>query len=142
LWPTLDDISGERVFVTMYGLTLLAIRVLLFAVYEYSHRERLYGERENEEKDVVRRTILPVVAAHVVAMLIGLILPRVAVGALLPACCLSHHPVQRTGGVFCSTALDVSTTPARDAVAGWRQHVMDVMQAVARVPNCPQKQES
>jgi hypothetical protein len=130
------------VFVTMYGLTLLAIRVLLFAVYEYSHRERLYGERENEEKDVVRRTILPVVAAHVVAMLIGLILPRVAVGALLPACCLSHHPVQRTGGVFCSTALDVSTTPARDAVAGWRQHVMDVMQAVARVPNCPQKQES
>jgi TMEM175 potassium channel family protein len=28
---SLDDCSGERVFVTMYGLTLLAIRVLLFA---------------------------------------------------------------------------------------------------------------
>jgi uncharacterized membrane protein len=76
----LDDVSGERVFVTMYGLTLMAIRILLFAVDEYSNKERLYGARENGGKDVVRRTILPVAAAYVVAILVGLILPRLAVG--------------------------------------------------------------
>ena len=76
----LDDISEGRVFMTMYGLTLLAIRILLFALDEYAHSEGFYVEKENEEEDVVRRTILPVVTAYVVAILAGLILPELAVG--------------------------------------------------------------
>jgi uncharacterized membrane protein len=77
---SLEDVSGERVFVTMYGLTLLAIRILLVAVDEYARKEQLYAEREGEEKDVVRRTILPVATAYVLAILVGLIWPGVAVG--------------------------------------------------------------
>jgi uncharacterized membrane protein len=77
---SLEDVSGERVFVTMYGLTLLAIRILLVAVDEYARNEQLYAEREGEEKDVVRRTILPVATAYVLAILVGLIWPGVAVG--------------------------------------------------------------
>ncbi|MDQ4026587.1 MAG: hypothetical protein M3214_00835 [Actinomycetota bacterium] len=58
----------------------MAIRILLFAVDEYAHEERLYSEREREEGDVVRRTILPVVVAYLIATLVGLILPGLAVG--------------------------------------------------------------
>jgi uncharacterized membrane protein len=76
----LEDLSGERVFVAMYGLTLMAIRILLFAVDEYAHKESLYEKREREKKDVVRRTILPVVVAYLIATLVGLILPGLAVG--------------------------------------------------------------
>jgi uncharacterized membrane protein len=39
----LDDVSGERVFVTMYGIALLGIRVLLYALDAYAWRERLYA---------------------------------------------------------------------------------------------------
>jgi TMEM175 potassium channel family protein len=39
----LDDVSGERVFVTMSGIALLGIRVLLYALDAYAWRERLYA---------------------------------------------------------------------------------------------------
>ncbi len=39
--------SSERVFVTMYGLTLLAIRILGFALDAYARRERLYSPPED-----------------------------------------------------------------------------------------------
>jgi uncharacterized membrane protein len=73
------DISGEAVFVAMYGLTLMAIRLMLYAVDEYAHREGLYEEIEGE-KDPVRRSIVAVVTAYVASILIGLVLPAVAVG--------------------------------------------------------------
>ena len=76
----LENASDERVFVTMYGLTLLLIRILLFALDKYSYRERLYTEEVSQKKDSVRRTMLPVVTAYTLAILIGLILPGVAVG--------------------------------------------------------------
>ena len=38
----LREPSSERVFVTMYGLTLLAIRLMGFALDEYADREHLY----------------------------------------------------------------------------------------------------
>jgi hypothetical protein len=56
----LDDINGERVFVTMYGLTLLGIRITGFALDEYAAREHLYTDApEDEETQKERRTILP-----------------------------------------------------------------------------------
>jgi ABC-type Fe3+ transport system permease subunit len=102
----MGDVSGERVFVAMYGLTLLAIRILLFAVDEYSYKERLYAEWAKEEKDAVRRTILPVVTVYVVAILLGLILPGLAVALY---CVLAIYPSSRSrkSGNYCSTAREL-----------------------------------
>jgi len=72
--------SGERVFVTMYGLTLLAIRIALFALDEYCRREHLYAPGEGKEEQRERKALLPIVAGYVVAIPIGIALPAVAVG--------------------------------------------------------------
>ena len=77
----LDDTSGERVFVTMYGLTLLAIRLFIFALDAYARRVRLYSDDQaDEDLATERRTLWPVLAAYVAAILIGLALPTLAVG--------------------------------------------------------------
>ena len=76
----LDDVSGERVFVTMYGVALLGIRVLLYALDAYARWEQLYAPGSLDEPDTVRRTVLPVVLVYGLAILIGLVVPAVAVG--------------------------------------------------------------
>jgi TMEM175 potassium channel family protein len=77
----LHDVSGERVYVTMYGLTLVAIRVSGYILDEYAKREHLYAEgRESDETRLERKTILPVVGGYLVAIGIGVALPRLAVG--------------------------------------------------------------
>ena len=72
--------ASERVFVTMYGLTLLAIRLLGFALDAYARREHLYtppqaGEPRQDEP----RELLPVLGGYVIAILVGLVVPGVAV---------------------------------------------------------------
>ena len=75
-----DDANGERVFVTLYGVTLLTIRLLGFALDAYARRERLYShEQADEELQTDRRTLVPVVTSYVVAILVGLALPMLAV---------------------------------------------------------------
>ncbi len=70
----------ERVFVTMYGLTLLAIRVLGFALDAYARREQLYSPpQEDEEQPDKPLELLPAIGGYLVAILIGLFLPGVAV---------------------------------------------------------------
>jgi uncharacterized membrane protein len=54
----LDDVSGERVFVTMYGIALLGIRVLLYALDAYARWEQLDSPESLDEPDIARRTIL------------------------------------------------------------------------------------
>ena len=72
--------SSERVFVTLYGLTLLAIRILAFALDAYARRERLYSPpAEGEEQLDEPRELLPVLGGYVVAILLGLAVPGVAV---------------------------------------------------------------
>jgi uncharacterized membrane protein len=75
-----ETVADERVYVAMYGLTLLAIRVLLYAVDEYAHREGLYPESERLKKDEVQRTIFGIAIAYIVAILVGLVLPKLAIG--------------------------------------------------------------
>ena len=77
----LDNVKDERVYVTMYGLTLLAMRVLLYAVDAYARREQLYSRDEavDEELEEEREKLLPVLIGYVVAIGIGLGLPRLAV---------------------------------------------------------------
>ena len=72
--------SGERVYVTMYGLTLLAIRLLGSALDAYARHEHLYSPAtEGEELHRDRRKLLPVVIGYVIAIIIGLALPVAAV---------------------------------------------------------------
>jgi uncharacterized membrane protein len=75
----LRDREDERVFITIYGLTLLAIRLLSFALDEYSAREHLQvaGGEEAERRD--RRQFLRVVSAYVIGIVLGLVLPVLAV---------------------------------------------------------------
>ena len=75
----LHDVNGERVFVTMYGLTLLAIRIFGFALDEYARREHLYNPEKVEEPEQSGRSNLAVLVVYVVAILIGLVVPTVAV---------------------------------------------------------------
>jgi uncharacterized membrane protein len=76
----LNHTGSELVFVTMYGLNLLAIRTVGFALDAYARRGRLYSpEGEGEELQSEQRELVPVVVAYVVAVLLGLALPSVAV---------------------------------------------------------------
>jgi uncharacterized membrane protein len=76
----LHTTSGERVYVTMYGLTLLAIRLLGSALDAYARHEHLYSPKgEGEELQSTQRKFLPVVIGYVIAILIGLALPVAAV---------------------------------------------------------------
>ena len=76
----LHDTNGERVFVTLYGLTLLIIRLLGFALDAYARREHLYStEHADEELQADRGTVIPVIIAYVIAILAGLALPTLAV---------------------------------------------------------------
>jgi uncharacterized membrane protein len=76
----LHNTSGERVYVTVYGLTLLAIRLLGAALDAYARHEHLYSRaREGEELHSTQRKFLPVVIGYVIAIGIGLALPALAV---------------------------------------------------------------
>jgi uncharacterized membrane protein len=76
----LHNTSGERVYVTMYGLTLLAIRLLGSALDAYARREHLYSrQQDDEELHRDRRKLLPIVTGYVIAILTGLALPALAV---------------------------------------------------------------
>jgi len=75
-----DDISAERVYVTLYGLTLLAIRLIGFALDAYARYAHLYSPKaEGEELQSTQRKFLPLVIGYVIAILIGLALPVAAV---------------------------------------------------------------
>ena len=81
----LHNTSGERVYVTMYGLTLLAIRLLGSALDAYARYEHLYSPAgEGEELQSTQRKFLPAVIGYVIAIIIGLLLP-VAAAALYAA---------------------------------------------------------
>jgi uncharacterized membrane protein len=80
---SLRHASDERVFITLYGLTLLAIRLLVFALDHYSvlaHLQVAGGDKE-EHRD--RRQFLRVLTAYVVAIVLGLAFPVPAVAVYL-----------------------------------------------------------
>ena len=76
-----SNVTYERVYVTMYGLTLLAIRLLGSVLDWYARREHLYSPHQDDEEEVHtdRRKLLPVVIGYVIAILIGLAVPVAAV---------------------------------------------------------------
>jgi uncharacterized membrane protein len=78
---SLHDIRGERVFVIMYGLTLLAIRVFGFALDEYGRREHLDSREGAMQEWRAEPKVLSVVVGYVIALLIGFVFPGLAVAA-------------------------------------------------------------
>ena len=91
----LREPSSERVFVTLYGCTLLAIRLLGFALDAYADSEHLYATEADEEEQRERRQLLPVVLAYAIAILIGLAFPVAAVWLYLGDRGVSRRPVPR-----------------------------------------------
>jgi TMEM175 potassium channel family protein len=76
----LHNTSGERVYVTVYGLTLLAIRILGYFLDRYARYQHLYSPAtEGEELRSTDRKFLPVVIGYLIAIITGLLLPDVAV---------------------------------------------------------------
>ena len=64
----------------MYGLTLLTIRLMGFALDAYARYAHLYSPaKEGEELQSTQRKFLPLVIGYVIAILIGLALPAAAV---------------------------------------------------------------
>jgi uncharacterized membrane protein len=79
----LHNADAERAAVTVYGLTLLAVRILGSALDAYARHAHLYSPQgDGGDGDAVegpRRKLLPVLIAYVIAIVIGLVLPEVAV---------------------------------------------------------------
>jgi len=76
----LHDTDAERAFVTLYGLTLLTISILGWTLDAYARHEKLYRRGEDDEVlQAERRDIWPVVGAYVIAIVVGLALPKLAV---------------------------------------------------------------
>jgi uncharacterized membrane protein len=78
---SLHDIRGERVFVIMYGLTLLAIRIFGFALDEYSRREQLDSPEGEMQEWRAEPKLLSVIVGYVIALVIGIVFPGLAVAA-------------------------------------------------------------
>jgi uncharacterized membrane protein len=75
---SIEDVDGERVFVALYGVTFLAMRLLLTALYRYAWRERLFAA-DTVPSNVLKQNVWLVVLAYGVAILIGLVFPVIAV---------------------------------------------------------------
>jgi uncharacterized membrane protein len=76
---SLRNFHGEVVYVTMYGLTILAIRIAGGVLDAYAGHEHLYSpEKDDEELHRHRRKTLPALVAYVIAILVGLVEPLVS----------------------------------------------------------------
>jgi TMEM175 potassium channel family protein len=114
----LHSTDSERVFVTLYGLTLLTIRLLLFALDAYVRREHLYAQEQADEDLVTERRVLwPVLAAYVIAILIGLAAPTAAVVLYLALAVFLVVPFRDVRRLLFSRS-QLRRDPARDGLLG------------------------
>ncbi len=98
---TLHNTSGERVYVTMYGLTFLVIRLLGAALDRYARLAHLYAPREDGgELHSDRRKLLPVVIGYVIAIVIGLAVPVAAVVFYFGIAVYAIVPFRKVAGLL------------------------------------------
>ena len=97
----LRDRDAERVAATIYGLTLLAIRVLGIALDRYARREQMYSKpSEGEELRSVQRKSVAAVVGYLVAIVLGLLWPKVAVAVYFGVAVYMVVPYREIGRVF------------------------------------------
>ncbi len=95
----LHSTDGERVAVTIYGLALLATRLMVMALWRYGvSRGLVRADLNNEDVRSVTRKLTPSLAAYVVAISVGLVLPNVAVALYLLAAVYLVLPLRSRGG--------------------------------------------
>ncbi len=76
----IGESSPERVAVTIYGLTLLAVSTLVSALWRYAVHERLVvPDASDEDIQMLTKRLTPGMGAYVVMLILGLFLPTVAV---------------------------------------------------------------
>lgn len=80
---TLRDTGSERVAITVYGFTLLLIRLLLIAMVAYARRARLLVtddlQSNAQEFSSLRRRFAPTVMAYALTIALGVAAPTAAV---------------------------------------------------------------
>jgi len=76
---SLHDPSAERVYVGLYGIVLLLMRVVIHTLGEYADRGGL-TDGNREATNAATGSIWVVIAAYATAVLVGIALPGVAVG--------------------------------------------------------------
>lgn len=98
---SLLDVNGERVFVTMYGLTLLAIRCLVAVLLSYAKREHLFTSANDENQaESEEHRFWPVLVGYALAVLVGLALPEVAVAVYFGLAIYLVVPFREVGQVL------------------------------------------
>jgi uncharacterized membrane protein len=76
----LGNTNAERNYVTLYGLTLLSTRLLLWALDAYAGAAHLYSdEAPDEELQTDRRKLWPVLGGYLLAIGIGIAAPTAGV---------------------------------------------------------------
>jgi len=111
---SLSPTGPERVAVTLYGLVLLAVRILLAVLFAYASREGLLIEAlsrpDSEEVAAVRRKFLPTILAYAATIAIGLLIPAAAVAVYFGIAVFAVTPFRRVGRLLRGL---ISGNPAR-----------------------------
>jgi hypothetical protein len=86
------------VFVTLYGLTLLAIRIAGSTLDWYASKQHLYSPHEDgDDLPGDRRQRLPIVIGDVIAIVIGLAVPELAVALYFGLAVYAILPLREAG---------------------------------------------
>lgn len=90
--------ESERVAVTVYGLTLIAASGALSLVWRYAIRERLISDDVDDvELMTLTRRLTPGLAGYVVLIVVGLVLPIVALIGYLAVAAFFLIPIRPRG---------------------------------------------
>lgn len=97
----LHSADGERVAVTIYGLALLATRLMVMALWKYGVSNGLVRpDLADEDVRSVSQRLTPSLGAYVVAIAIGLVLPTLAVALYLLVALYLIIPFRSIGALF------------------------------------------
>jgi uncharacterized membrane protein len=95
------DRDAERVAATAYGVTLLSIRLLAMALDGYARREGLYRTTTADiELDRFRRKDAVGVTLYVLAIVVGIVLPGIAVTFYFAIALYLVIPFRELGRMF------------------------------------------
>ena len=97
----LKSTDGERVAVTIYGVALLAIRLVVLLLWKYSSSEGLIrSDMEDRLLHDVTVKLTPSLGLYVVAIAVGLVVPNVAVVLYLAIALYIIIPIRQIVGAF------------------------------------------